>query len=158
MIRLMSPPRPARRVLHLNSPSTSPGGKDYVLVELDNGELWAVNGTFIQVRNGGGAVQRPKKSWDEVVTEKTRRKNYSVVGEYRYGGPWWSPGRTSVYCDVPNIPITPTSPPPTPEPEPPPKVAPQPSRQAPTLADQYPVSDLAKSWDAGDNGEWFAVF
>lgn len=88
MITLKNPPHPVQRVLHMNSPSSSFGGKDYVLVLLATGNYWACNGPAMTVRNGGGAVQHPTKTWSEIVKEKTK-KGYTVEGEYSAGS-WWS--------------------------------------------------------------------
>ena len=155
MITLKIPPQPAVRVLHMNSHSPSPGGKDYVLLKLNDGTLLAFNGPAYTIRTGGGAVQHPKKSWQEIVSEKTR-KGYTVEGEYSQGS-WWS-RQGHVYSSVRNIPVTPPVSPPTPSPETPkPKVASQPPPKS-DLTSQYPVSSLVKEAFASTlSNEWFHV-
>jgi hypothetical protein len=159
MIEFKNPPFSAIRVLHLNKSSQSPGGKDYVLVKMANGELWAINGPSNNVRNGGGAIQHPKKSWQEMVTEKSN-KGYQVIGEYvknHLHGSWWSQDG-SIYKDVPNIPIT-LSPPPQSNPEQePPKTAVR-IQQHSSIAEQYPLSDkVRKAFVAMPaTNDWFCI-
>jgi len=166
MIKLMSPPDVARRVLHMNCPSRSPGGKDYVLVKMFNGNLWACNGPSNLVRNCRGSIQNPSKSWQEVVSEKTN-KGYTVVGEYDNltgtggFGSWWSQtGET--YAEVLNIPIQPPQPaqqsqPVSTPPKPKPPVQPK-QPGATSLAAQYPLnSKLKELWGETPGGanDWF---
>lgn len=156
MITLKSPPKPAIRALHLNCPSTSPGGKDYVLVWMPGGELWAINGKAIQVRNNGGTVRYPSKSWQAMVAEKTR-EGYTVIGEYNQGQ-WWSQN-SDIYVDVPNLATTQPTPQPAPEPipEPKPKPAVRP-QQAPALAEKYPASRLVRdAFKDTPADEWFCL-
>lgn len=161
MITLKSPPLTATRVLHLNCYSSSPGGKDYVLVKMTNGELWGCNGPALTVRNGGGAVQHPRKSWSEIVGEKTG-KGYRVIGEYSSTGglgAWWSDiGET--YASVSNmvitpVPVTPVQTAQTIVPEQP--VVQRKQSEAASLTTQYPLSDKLKSMlgNSGGGNEWF---
>lgn len=151
MITLKSPPLMARRVLHLNCSSSSPGGKDYVLVEMSNGTLWACNGPAATIRNGGGAVQQPKKSWYEMENEK-RGKGYREVGSYS-NGKWWG-GVAPVYASVQNIPITPSQPQPQQaQPSSSPPVRKQ-QQQSP-LSVQYPIGKLTLDLPVGAESEWF---
>jgi len=164
MITLMSPPVTATKILHFNCPSKSPGGKDYVLVRMANGELWACNGPSSLVRNCRGSIQNPKKTWSEMVNEK-QNKGYVVVGEYaiRSGGfgAWWSQTGES-YAEVLNIPI---QPPQTAQqarmaitpPKPKPPVQPKPP-EATSLAAQYPLNRKVKElWGEtpGGGNDWF---
>lgn len=156
MIKLKNPPYLATQVLHFNKPSPSAGGKDYVLVKMANGEIWAINGPSNVVKNGGGAVQHPKKSWHEMVREKTG-KGYEVIGEYHTGS-WWSKMGWQ-YEEVQHIPI----PPPKsqkiePEPEPEPEQKKSPIRHT-SLAEQYPVSDMVRKAFSSvpANDDWFCL-
>lgn len=150
MITLKSPPKPAIKALHLNSSSTSPGGKDYVLVWMSGGELWAINGPAFKVRNNGGAVQHPSRSWQDMVAEKTR-KGYTVIGEYGQGQ-WWSQ-IGAIYVDVPNLATKQPTSEPIPEPKPKHAVRPQ---QALTLAEKYPASRLVRdAFKDMQADEWF---
>jgi len=154
MIEFKNPPFTAIRVLHLNKSSQSPGGKDYVLIKMANGELWAINGPSNNVRNGGGAIQHPKKSWQEMVNEKTN-KGYQVVGEYDKGV-WWSPIR-AVYKDVQHIPIAQPKSVQPPDPEPlKPVVRVQ---QHSSIAEQYPLSEKVRQAFATmpATNEWFCI-
>lgn len=156
MITLKSPPYLAVRVLHLNKNSSSPGGKDYVLIKMANGELWAINGPSHNVRNGGGAVQHPKKSWQEMVTEKSN-KGYQVIGEFNQGS-WWS-SQGYAYTDVQHIPITQPKPvqQPDPDPEPPKPVVRV--QQHSSIAEQYPLSEKVRQAFAAmpATNEWFCT-
>jgi hypothetical protein len=156
MITLKPPPILARKVLHLNSPSSSSGGKDYVLVSMNNGEYWAINGPANNVRNGGGAVQHPSKSWSEMVSEKSS-KGYTVIGEYQNGD--WSSWIGETYRNVPNIPVRPSAvSAPIPEPDQPKRpVAVKPAAPLP-LTKQYPVSKkVLDAFGSGNSNGWFHI-
>lgn len=156
MIKLMSPPGMAKHVLHLNCPSRSVGGKDYVLVKMFDGRLWVCYGPANQVRNCSGRIQDPIRTWQALVDEKTR-KGYTVVGEYfnhvgTGGSGVWNSSMT--YAHVQNIPI---QPPQTTQPQPP-HTAVQPKQPTEmSLADRYPLSRRVKEmWGNCKGGsDWF---
>jgi len=156
MITLKNPPRPVNRVLHLNCPSSSPGGKDYILALLDNGELWTVYGSSSDVRNGRGTDRRCDKDWQGILSDK-HRKGYREVGEYSVGN--WRSRIGEMYAPVPNIPQSQPryQPAPDPKPEPPAKPAVR-SQQPSSLAEQYPVSSLVrKAFKDVQADEWFCI-
>ncbi len=155
VIKLKMPPWPAkeiRQIVHMNQPSASPGGKDYVLAERINGEVWACHGPSQLIRAGRGKDIKPKKSFWGQQTEKTNG-GYTVVGGLQ-NGTWYSNvSRDSYFFPVPQ-PATP--PPVTPAPKPTPQPV-QPKQQTPavkSLAEQYPLS---KKIDLGGTGQcdWF---
>lgn len=158
MITLKSPPRPANRALHLNCPSSSPGGKDYVLVLMDNGELWTIYGSASDVRNGRGVERRCDKDWWGVLNEK-QRKGYREIGEYSAGS--WRSTIGETYRAIPNFPLSQASSPspqPKPKPEPKPRPAVQAQQQPAKIAEQYPVTDLVrKAFKDTQADEWFCI-